>query len=91
MVTPQAAHISGALGAAIHDLARLVKSLMLVSLVTALLGCSAQNGGNAVFGTRYLEIPVSDIERAVDFYEFVFGVELGRVVEDGCDFPLRCS
>ncbi|MCP9848115.1 VOC family protein [Synechococcus sp. Lug-A] len=36
-----------------------------------------------MFGVRYLEIPVSDIERAVDFYEFVFGVELKRVVVDG--------
>jgi hypothetical protein len=43
-----------------------------------------------VFGVRYLEIPVSDIERAVDFYEFVFGVELERVVVDGyemANFP----
>lgn len=63
--------------------ARLVKSLLLVSLVADLLGCAARNGGNAVFGVRYLEIPVSDIERAVDFYEFVFGVELERVVVDG--------
>ncbi len=62
--------------------ARLVQSLLFASLA-ALLGCAARNGGNAVFGVRYLEIPVSDIERAVDFYEFVFGVELDRVVVDG--------
>lgn len=36
-----------------------------------------------MFEVRYLEIPVSDIERAVEFYEFVFGVELERVVVDG--------
>lgn len=36
-----------------------------------------------MFGVRYLEIPVRDIERAVDFYEFVFGVQLERVVVDG--------
>jgi hypothetical protein len=36
-----------------------------------------------VFGVRYLEIPVADIERAVDFYQSVFGVELQRVVVDG--------
>lgn len=63
--------------------ARFVQALLLVSLVVALLGCAAQKGGNAVFEVRYLEIPVSNIERAVDFYEFVFGVELERVVVDG--------
>jgi uncharacterized protein len=62
---------------------RFVRSLPLASLVAALVGCAARNGGNAVLGVRYLEIPVSDIERAVDFYEFVFGVELERVVVDG--------
>lgn len=63
--------------------ARFVQALLLVSLVVALLGCAAQKGGNAVFEVRYLEIPVSNIERAVDFYEFVFGVDLERVVVDG--------
>ena len=63
--------------------ATFVQALLLVSLVVALLGCAAQKGGNAVFEVRYLEIPVSNIERAVDFYEFVFGVELERVVVDG--------
>lgn len=62
---------------------KFLKSLLLVSIVAASLGCSTGNGGNAVFGVRYLEIPVSDIERAVDFYQFVFGVELERVVIDG--------
>ena len=62
---------------------KFVQSLLLASLAAALFGCAARNGGNAVFGVRYLEIPVSDIERAVDFYEFVFGVELERVVVDG--------
>jgi hypothetical protein len=37
---------------------RLVQSLLLASLVAALLGCAARNGGSAVFGVRYLEIPV---------------------------------
>jgi uncharacterized protein len=32
---------------------------------------------------RYLEIPVADIDRAVSFYEAVFGVELERVILDG--------
>lgn len=36
-----------------------------------------------MIGVRYLEIPVSDMERAVEFYGFVFGVELERVVVDG--------
>lgn len=63
--------------------ARFLQTLLLVSLVAALLGCATRNGGNAVFGVRYLEIPVSDIERAVNFYEFVFGVDLERVVVDG--------
>ena len=36
-----------------------------------------------MFGVRYLEVPVGDIERAVDFYEFVIGVELERVIADG--------
>lgn len=36
-----------------------------------------------MIGVRYLEIPVSDIKRAVDFYEYVFDVELKRVVVDG--------
>ena len=62
---------------------KFVQSLLLASLAAALFGCAARNGGNVVFGVRYLEIPVSDIERAVDFYEFVFGVELERVVVDG--------
>jgi predicted enzyme related to lactoylglutathione lyase len=36
-----------------------------------------------VLGVKYLEIPVRDIERAVRFYEFVFGVELERALVDG--------
>ena len=36
-----------------------------------------------MFEVRYLEIPVNDIDRAVDFYEFVFGVVLKREVVDG--------
>ena len=47
------------------------------------IGVLFNNGGDAVVGVRYLEIPVSDIKRATDFYEFVFGVELERVVVDG--------
>ena len=63
--------------------ARFLQTLLLVSLVAALLGCATRNGGNAVFGVRYLEIPVSDIGRAVNFYEFDLGVDLERVVVDG--------
>ena len=36
-----------------------------------------------MFGVRYLEIPVNDIDRAIAFYEFVFGIELERAVVDG--------
>lgn len=36
-----------------------------------------------MLGVSYLEVPVNDIERAVKFYEFVFGVELMREVVDG--------
>lgn len=36
-----------------------------------------------MIGVRYFEIPVNDIDRAVEFYEFVFGVELERAVVDG--------
>lgn len=41
------------------------------------------NGRKAVFGVRYLEIPVNDIDRAIDFYEFVFGIKLERDLVDG--------
>jgi hypothetical protein len=52
-------------------------------LATASLGCSVRNVGPAVFGVRYLEIPVNDMDRAVDFYGYVFGIELERAMVDG--------
>ncbi len=36
-----------------------------------------------MFGVRYLEIPVNELDRAVEFYEFVFGIALERVEVDG--------
>ncbi|WP_395772239.1 VOC family protein [Arenimonas sp.] len=36
-----------------------------------------------MLGVRYLEIPVSHIERATRFYEFIFDIELEREVVDG--------
>ncbi len=36
-----------------------------------------------MFGVRYIEVSVSDIERAAEFYEFVFDITLERVVVDG--------
>lgn len=36
-----------------------------------------------MYGVRYLEIPVADLERAMAFYAFVFGIELQRETVDG--------
>ena len=36
-----------------------------------------------MFGVRYLEIPVLDLDRASAFYEAVFAVELERALVDG--------
>lgn len=63
--------------------ARIMQSLLFIVVVTTAPGCTVRNGGHAVFGVRYLEVPVSDIKRAVEFYEFVFDVKLERVVVDG--------
>ena len=72
------------LGRCMHFIVvRCLKLLLIFSIVAASLGCSTKDEGDTVFGVRYLEIPARDIERAVDFYQFVFGIKLERAVVDG--------
>jgi predicted enzyme related to lactoylglutathione lyase len=52
-------------------------------VITLLLGCSVQTVRYQMVEVRYLEVPVTDIDRAVEFYEAVFDVELKRETVDG--------
>jgi hypothetical protein len=60
-------------------------------LLLLLLGCGAQAPKEPTMRdnpVHYFEIPVTDLERAVRFYEAVFGHQLTRRTVDGYDMAL---
>lgn len=56
---------------------------LVLTLLVLPLGCSVQAKRHLMVEVRYLEIPVSDIDRAVAFYEAMFEVKLERATVDG--------
>ncbi len=65
--------------------------LSAMALSTSASGTFAQEGNPKVTNTNpvsYFEIPVSDMDRAIAFYETVFSISLERTVIDGHEMAL---
>jgi len=65
--------------------------LVMVSLASCVAGNSGRAGDPQLMilnPVSYFEIPVTDMDRAIDFYEAVFSVTLERTVIDGHDMAL---
>lgn len=76
-------------GFALARLATII--LAMVSLASCAPGNPGQVGDTqsmTVNPVSYFEIPVADMDRAIDFYEAVFAVSLERTVIDGHDMAL---
>lgn len=74
---------------AIVTFGAIVFSMVVLSSCTR--GISNQEGESEGMDTNlvsYFEIPVSDMDRAIDFYETVFSVSLERTMVDGNDMAL---
>lgn len=73
----------------------LAKLVPLILAMVSLASCVSANpegaGGSQSMISNpvsYFEIPVTDMNRAIDFYEAVFAVSLGRTVIHGNDMAL---
>lgn len=62
---------------------RPLKAFALLILQAFSRACSTRDGGFPVLAVRYLEIPVHDLDRGIDFYAFVFAAKLERQLIDG--------
>ena len=63
----------------------------MVSLASCVSGNSGREGdpqSMTLNPVSYFEIPVADMDRAIDFYETVFSISLTRTVIDGHDMAL---
>lgn len=62
------------------------RAILVITLAAGMLaGCMRQSTGASPVEVRYLELPVSDMARAVAFYEHVFEVRLEQLQVDGYD------
>ncbi len=66
----------------------IVALMSLVSCVSEKLGGAEGPHAMTLNPVSYFEIPVADLDRAIEFYEAVFSVSLDRTVIDGHEMAL---
>jgi len=73
----------------------LAKLITIILALVSLISCVSENSGRAgdlqsmtLNPVSYFEIPVADMDRAIDFYEAVFSLSLERTMIDSLDMAL---